>query len=151
MKDAVASLIVNIQQNEFDLPITREDQPDLLQIENFYQNKGGNFWVAMEQGEVVGTIALLNIGNGYFALRKMFVKIEFRGAVYHIAKSLLSQAEDWARQKGASTIYLGTTERFIAAHHFYRKNGYAALTPAELPPSFPIMFVDKLFFYKLLQ
>ena len=39
------------------------DQPDLLQIPQFYQSGAGNFWVALDGEEVVGTVALLDIGN----------------------------------------------------------------------------------------
>ncbi len=34
---------LHIQQNEFKVPITINEQPDLMDIENFYQ-KDGNFW-----------------------------------------------------------------------------------------------------------
>jgi hypothetical protein len=40
-----------------------DDQPDLLQISSFYQQNGGNFWVALADGEVVGTIALIDCGE----------------------------------------------------------------------------------------
>ncbi len=33
-------LILKIQQKEFNIPITVEDQPDLMQIESFYHEKG---------------------------------------------------------------------------------------------------------------
>jgi hypothetical protein len=38
---SVIELVLNIQQKEFNVPITIEDQPDLMQIENFYLNSGG--------------------------------------------------------------------------------------------------------------
>ncbi len=37
-------LILTIQQKEFNIPITVEDQPDLKEIETFYHKAGGNFW-----------------------------------------------------------------------------------------------------------
>ncbi len=45
-KQGVIDLIVNIQQNEFDLSITALEQPDLADIKKFYQKQKGNFWVA---------------------------------------------------------------------------------------------------------
>ncbi len=56
-----------------------DDQLDLLDIPSFYQNVSGNFWVALLDGEVVGTIGLRDIGNQQGALRKMFVKETHRG------------------------------------------------------------------------
>ncbi len=150
-KDQIISLILNIQRDEFDLSITLNDQPDLKNIFEFYIESGGGFWVFKHGYNIVGTIALLNIGGGQYALRKMFVKANFRGAEYCVAKNLLLYAEKWALlQRETAEIYLGTTERFIAAHKFYRKNGYIELDKTMLPISFPIMCVDKLFFMKAL-
>ena len=150
-KDQVISLILHIQREEFGLSISLSDQPDLENIFEFYIENGGGFWISKHGESIVGTIALLNLGGGQYALRKMFVKTGFRGSEYCIAKNLLAHAEKWALiQKKATAIYLGTTERFIAAHKFYRKNGYIELEKAMLPTSFPVMFVDKLFFMKAL-
>jgi len=76
----VIDLIVSIQQREFNIPITAEDQPDLLDIPNYYQKNCGIFWVALHNEDVVGTISLLDIGNGQSALRKMFVPQHYRGS-----------------------------------------------------------------------
>ena len=40
---SVKEIILDIQQNEFLLPISLSNQPDLLDIERSYQNKGGQF------------------------------------------------------------------------------------------------------------
>lgn len=61
---AVINLIVTIQREEFGLAITAEDQPDLRDIPHFYQTGTGNFWIALHQHRVVGSIALLDIGTG---------------------------------------------------------------------------------------
>ena len=45
-QDSIAELITTIQQKEFGVPITLQDQPDLLDIDNFYRQKNGNFWCA---------------------------------------------------------------------------------------------------------
>ena len=63
-QQSVIDLILGIQQEEFNLPITADDQPDLKEIPAFYQVGKGNFWVARVQGDVVGTISVLDIGNG---------------------------------------------------------------------------------------
>ena len=41
---AAVDLILSIQQKEFNVPITLEDQPDLLAIDRFYYTDGGCFW-----------------------------------------------------------------------------------------------------------
>ncbi|MGZ8552388.1 MAG: GNAT family N-acetyltransferase, partial [Chitinophagaceae bacterium] len=72
-KQPIIDLILDIQRNEFGVAITLEDQPDLENIPSFYQKNDGNFWVAVVENTVAGTIALLDIGNARGALRKMFV------------------------------------------------------------------------------
>jgi N-acetylglutamate synthase-like GNAT family acetyltransferase len=146
----VVDLILQIQQDEFNIAITKEDQPDLFQIEEFYQKGKGNFWVATEAEKVVGTISLLDIGNDQVALRKLFVKEEFRGKEYGTGKLLLEQAKNWAKEKDIKEIYLGTTPAFLAAHRFYEKNNFVEIREDDLPSSFPILKVDKKFYrYRL--
>ena len=77
----VVDVILPIQQTEFNIPITLDGQPDLLDIPGYYRQGKGNFWVALNDSEVIGTIALIDIGNNQGALRKMFVKSAYRGAV----------------------------------------------------------------------
>ncbi len=53
-KRSVIDLILNIQNNEFDIPITEEQQTDLQDIPSYYQHGSGNFWVSLHQNTVVG-------------------------------------------------------------------------------------------------
>jgi len=145
-QDAVLDLILTIQRNEFGLPITAADQPDLADIPGFYQQGNGNFWLARREGELAGTVALKDIGENLCALRKMFVAKEHRGAGAGTAAALLATSLDWARARGVDAIYLGTTDRFLAAHRFYAKHGFSEIPKKALPPSFPVMAVDTRFF-----
>ncbi|MCC3688768.1 GNAT family N-acetyltransferase [Bacillus cereus] len=142
----ILELILSIQQDEYNISISKADQPDLLNIENVYQSGNGNFWMALHQGKVVGTIALLDIGNRKVALRKMFVKKEFRGNIFQTAVFLLHNAIVWAKTKKVKEIYLGTTLQFVAAHRFYEKHHFENIEPDKLPTNFPIMQVDKKFY-----
>jgi RimJ/RimL family protein N-acetyltransferase len=142
----VVELILQIQQQEFQIPISKEDQPDLFTIESFYQTGNGNFWIALYQDKVVGTISLLDIGNNEVALRKMFVHKEYRGQTYKTASLLLEKALKWAQEKSLKAIYLGTTPQFLAAHRFYEKNGFVEINHTMLPQSFPVLKVDKKFY-----
>jgi GNAT superfamily N-acetyltransferase len=146
-REAVAGLIVPIQRGEFGVDITAEDQPDLADIPGFYQRGAGNFWIARrpgQEGELLGTIALLDIGSGMAALRKMFVRREERGA--GVAPALLGAALAWAGERGLREIWLGTTDKYHAAHRFYEKHGFGRVSREELPPPFPVMAVDSIFY-----
>lgn len=140
------AMIVHIQTEEFGIPITAEDQPDLMDIPGVYQQRCGNFWVAETDGRIVGTIALLDIGGGQGALRKLFVRAQYRGAGTGTAATLLNTLMAWAGRSGFQGICLGTTSKFIAAHRFYEKNGFSKIPKADLPASFPVMAVDSHFY-----
>lgn len=114
-KEQIINLILNIQVNEFDTPITRQDQPDLENISTFYQKDNGNFWIAKIDNNVVGTIALLDIGNSQAALRKMFVAEKYRGKERAVAEKLLKRFLQWAKVKNFKEIFLGTRAVFIRA------------------------------------
>ena len=63
-----------------------------------------------------------------------------------MANSLLETALAWAGQKGIETVFLGTTDKFLAAHRFYEKQGFEKIIRADLPPTFPAMLVDSIFY-----
>jgi N-acetylglutamate synthase-like GNAT family acetyltransferase len=138
----VASLIVGIQAKEFGVPITLEDQPDLVDVDGFYRQGKGDFWVAVNDDHVVGTISLKDIGNGQGALRKMFVHPDYRGRDKGVASGLLNYLLAESRRRGFKDIFLGTTDAFKAAHRFYEKNGFERVAPENLPVTFPRMKQD---------
>ncbi|MHC1753549.1 GNAT family N-acetyltransferase [Humidesulfovibrio sp.] len=148
----VVALISTIQRGEFGLSITPQDQPDLMDIPGFYVRGRlgpGLFLVAVDpDGEVCGSIALLNLGGGQGALRKMFVRAQSRGT--GLAAALLEALLGWCRGAGVLEIFLGTTERFLAAHRFYEKHGFARIEKGSLPPTFPVMAVDSVFYSRTL-
>ena len=146
----VVDLILHIQQQEYQIPITEKDQPDLFEIESFYQQGNGNFWVAVCDEKVVGSVALIDIGSRQVALRKMFVAKSYRGANFKTAHRLLHTVIAWAKQREVERIYLGTTLQYRAAHRFYEKNGFQHIEKEKLPEYFPVMNVDKKFYtYKV--
>lgn len=145
-RDEIINLILDIQQNEFSIQIQKEDQPDLSDIPGYYQKGAGNFWIALYNSQVVGTISLLDIGNQQVALRKMFVAAAYRGDRYHTASKLLQKVLSWARQKEVTAIFLGTTDKFLAAHRFYEKHGFKSCSKSDLPGSFPVMTIDTRFY-----
>jgi len=144
-------LILEIQRNEFGIPITAEQQPDLAGIPSFYQVGNGNFWVALSRGDVVGTIGLLDIGSSQGALRKMFVRNAFRGPELGTASGLLDALFEWSEERRIGELYLGTTALFLAAHRFYEKNGFEEIARSALPSAFPVMDVDTKFYRRSVE
>lgn len=140
-------LILTIQQKEFNIPITVEDQPDLREIESFYHARGGNFWGAFINGELVGSIALVKFDERVGAIRKMFVKKEFRGKDLNIAQILLEILVSFCRENRIDDIYLGTITVLKAAQRFYERNDFVKIKKEDLPASFPLMSADDIFYH----
>jgi GNAT superfamily N-acetyltransferase len=142
----IVDLILSIQQLEFNVPITLEDQPDLLDIESNYHMGGGGFWAAWAGEELIGTIAIIATGHRSCAVRKMFVKKDFRGKETGVAQQLLNTLIAYCRSQDIVHIYLGTVDLLKAAHRFYEKNGFERLAAEELPHFFPRMTADNVFY-----
>ncbi|HCF26092.1 MAG TPA: GNAT family N-acetyltransferase [Cyanobacteria bacterium UBA11049] len=142
----VIELILKIQRNEFGLPITLDEQPDLLIIPTFYQQGNGNFWLALDGNKVIGTIAAIDIGYNQLALRKMFVDVNYRGDSLGVARNLMFYLRNWSKLKNIRAVYLGTVDKFKAAQKFYQKNGFISIGKFDLPADFPIMEGDNIFY-----
>ena len=76
----------------------------------------------------------------------MFVASTHRGAGGKVAAPLLDVLLDSGRSSGLRCIYLGTTDKFLAAHRFYEKSGFRRVDEQDLPESFPRMAVDTRFY-----
>ena len=145
-REGVVALVSPIQREEFGVPIAPDEQPDLMNIEGFFGRGAGAFWVAVDGPHVVGSIGLLDIGDGSGVVRKMFVAAAYRGGAAGTAQRLLDALLARARERGLRALYLGSTERMLAAHRFYEKNGFDAIEPVVLPAAFPRVRVDTRFF-----
>jgi len=143
----IIDIILPIQQIEFNVPVTLEAQPDLLDIEHFYHKSGGCFWGAFMGEELIGTIALINTGHNAGALRKMFVKKEYRGKDLGVAQKLLEILLQFCGDKQITDVYLGTVEMLKAAHRFYERNGFVLTDIKDFPPYFPRMMADNMFYH----
>jgi GNAT superfamily N-acetyltransferase len=76
----------------------------------------------------------------------MFVHQDYRGPKHATAKLLLSELINWSIDKSISSIFLGTTSKFLAAHKFYEKNQFQEIEKSKLPKTFPVMEVDTKFY-----
>ena len=159
-RNSLIEMILAIQQDEFDLPITYGEQKDLHDINAAYRIGAGQFWVAQAPNTppdfVVGSLGLHDMGadgagKRQGALRKMFVREKFRGGGEQgVATQLVKTLEGHAKRNGIVELYLGTTEAFRAAHRFYEKQGYTPIKPDRLPSNFVRLAVDTRFYCKAL-
>ncbi len=141
--DGLVGLVLPIQQEEFGLAVTVADQPDLADPAAAFRAGGGEVWVAVHGGAVVGSVGVLRASAGDVVLRKMFVRSDQRGT--GLAAALLDTAVRWAGERGYRRILLGTTAVMHAAQRFYTVHGFEPIDEADLPDQFPRMAVDSVF------
>ncbi len=129
----VIDLIKRIQVGEFNIPIEEGQRKELQSISHCFQKNKGNYWVALLNGKVIGTIAVIDIGHNAFELRDVFLDKEYRGQSTGFAEKLLDTVLAWAKEHNVNTIYLGTTLAFQAAHRFYEKHGFHEIAKEDMP------------------
>ncbi len=97
---------------------------NILNSENDEYIMGNNrLWVAMENGEIIGTTGIIEVSDKHALLKKIYVKESHRGK--GIAQQLLNQCLDYARNMGYDYVFLETYHRLERAKAFYSKNGFS--------------------------
>ncbi|WP_414528428.1 GNAT family N-acetyltransferase [Nodularia chucula] len=106
---------------------------DVLQVEEFYLEKGGEFWVIEHQNQLVGTGAYYPIQRGKKAveIRKMYLLSSVRGL--GLGKYLLQQLESAIASRGFEEIWIETASVLVEAVKLYESNGYQVATGVETP------------------
>ncbi len=106
---------------------------DVLQVEEFYLEAGGEFWVIEHQNQLVGTGAYYPIKRGKKAveIRKMYLLSSVRGL--GLGKYLLQQLEVAIANRGFEEIWIETASALVEAVKLYESNGYQPATGVETP------------------
>ncbi len=138
-KNEIISLILNIQNNESKINLSLEEQPDLLDLSKCYQQNGGEFWLALSNGKVIGTIGLMLKENNCAIMKKFFVKKEFRSQKVGLA--LYQKLISFAKNTGVEHIILDTPSVAHASHKFYERAGFKMIEKADLP--MPYTYPDR--------
>lgn len=147
--DEIISLILDIQNNESKINLSLEEQPDLLDIKHSYQQKGGEFWIAMDNDKVIGTIGLMLKENHCAVMKKFFVKKEFRSQKVGLA--LYKELLNFAENAGVKHIILDTPSVASVSHKFYEKSGFRRIDRKELPVSYSYPDRDSILYMLDLQ
>lgn len=90
--------------------------------------RAGPVWVAVRDGEIVGTLAAVDEGESVY-IRGMALVPAARGS--GLAARLLAAAEEFAAECSATRTYLTTTAFMAAAIALYTSAGFRL---ADLPP-----------------
>ena len=95
---------------------------ELRELPSSYASRGGAFWIATRDNELVGTCGIFPVAATTFELRKMYLNPRARGL--GIGKQLLDVAVAFVRAHGGTRIVLDTTEQMTRAIAFYEAHGF---------------------------
>ncbi|MCV2484170.1 GNAT family N-acetyltransferase [Flavobacterium sp. SH_e] len=104
------------------------DVKALDHAEDYIINKGGEIFSAVLNDEVLGVCALIKSGGKDFdyELAKMAVSPKAQGK--GVGNLLAESAIKWAKEKGASKIYLESNTKLQPAIKLYEKLGFKEIT-----------------------
>ena len=110
--------LVSETLREFGFEPDPEIDPDLADPAGAYES----LWVAVADGEVVGSVALRELTRAKRQLKRMYLRPDQRGR--GLGRRLLETALEHARADGISVISLDTSERMEAARSLYEAYGF---------------------------
>jgi GNAT superfamily N-acetyltransferase len=110
-------------KDAFEAYIARSLTEEIDRVLDYYREREGGFWVALEKEKIVGTFGLEASGEDAMELRRMYVDPDLRRR--GIARRMLHFAEEECRRRGRSRMVLSTSELQQEALSLYRDAGYA--------------------------
>jgi GNAT superfamily N-acetyltransferase len=109
-------------RDAFEGYIERSLAEEIDRIADYYCERDGGFWVAMQNKRLVGTFGLERASPDAMELRRMYVAAAARRT--GIGRRMLQYAEDECRRRNVKRLELSTAQIQIAALAFYRSAGY---------------------------
>jgi len=94
-------------------------------------DKGGHIFIALYNGEAVGTCAMMNMGKGVYELAKMAVSPKARGKNigWLLGQAIIAKA----KALGAKKLYLESNTKLKPAINLYYKLGFHKVTGHPSP------------------
>ncbi|NMF61031.1 GNAT family N-acetyltransferase [Pseudanabaena yagii] len=101
---------------------------DMRNIENIYQNQGGNFWIMIANSTVIGSIGLkiLNKVDGIGEIKRYFVLPSYQGQ--GIGALLMEHLLLDATKNELHILRLDTMRESIAARKIFEKYGFQEIS-----------------------
>jgi putative acetyltransferase len=99
-----------------------EKDAQLAGLPASYRDFGGEFFVAIDAGNIIGTAGIFPLEPGVFELRKMYLHPSARGL--GAGQELFDACLDFCRGQNAKSIVLDTRDDMRAAIAFYERRGF---------------------------
>jgi len=92
------------------------------------------FYIAEDNGKIIGSAALKDEGNKIGKLKRMYIYKEYRKK--GLGQKLLNKILNFAIKNKFDKIVLSTDKRLIAANNFYKKNGFHIIKTPDFKRDF---------------
>lgn len=121
--DQIKSFVLVIFK-EFGWEYSPEYDADIDDLVGFYKSEceSSRFWVAVEDGRVIGTAGIKDLKDGRAKLWKMYVEKAHRSQ--GIGTRILNGVIEFCRDNGFEKIELITDPKLKIARKFYDKYGF---------------------------
>ena len=95
---------------------------DLTDIRRSYLERGGRFWVLVDDDRVVGTVAVVPTGRVACEIKRLYLLPGYRGR--GLGRALMEQPLGWAAASGYRHIVAWSDARLTTAHGVYERMGF---------------------------
>ncbi|MGB1296522.1 MAG: GNAT family N-acetyltransferase, partial [Flavobacteriales bacterium] len=112
--------------------IEEYDREVLTKPEEYILGKEGHILFAKLHEEIVGTVALINRGEGVYELSKMAVTEKYKGK--RIGQKLMYACIAFAAEIGANRLFLDSNRKLTPAITLYHKVGFKEIPIPEDSP-----------------
>lgn len=109
-------------KDAFEIYIARSLTEEMDRVSEYYAERKGGFWVAVDGRKIVGMFGLESSGGEAMELRRMYVDPDFRRR--GIARRMLNFAEQECRRRNRPRMDLSTSELQREALALYQNTGY---------------------------
>jgi GNAT superfamily N-acetyltransferase len=110
-------------KDAFEAYIARSLAEEIDRLAEYYSERNGGFWVAVDDEQIVGMFGLEPSSDSAMELRRMYIDPDFRRQ--GIARRMLDFAEQECRRRNRPRMNLSTSELQREALALYKNAGYA--------------------------
>lgn len=114
---------------EFGFTYMPEYDSDLDDPEGFYQKQGGMFYLLNENNKIIGTIGIINKGEGIAELKRFYVDTNHRQK--GCGTQLFNEALEFCKKNRFKKIEFETGKAFTKGHAFYQKRDFKIVREDE--------------------
>jgi len=123
---------LNIEWLETYFYVEDFDREVLSRPEKYILDPGGHIFFAVENGEAIGTVALMKADEGSYELTKMAVRTDQRGK--KVGQLLMQYCIDFAKKNDFNKLFLYSNTKLENAIYIYRKYGFIEIPVEEDSP-----------------